>query len=125
VFKPVNGVLTGALRDQRDFFGSAMNVGFDINSSGSASGVFKGSFGADFGAPIGYVHFSGVNLGYHSSAAPLPIHRAGPRDWKRFPAPVRFGWRRGVPPPVRREHRFGDDLPVIFVTRNPSENQTE
>lgn len=70
VFKRVNGVLTCALRDQREFFGSTMSIGFDIHSSGSSSGFFKGSFGVDFPAPLGRVEFGNVNLTYNSGGDP-------------------------------------------------------
>ena len=66
----VDGVFSCAVRDQRDFFGSTMSLGFDISSSGSASGFFKGGFGVDFGPPIRYVYFGGVNRDYNSGASP-------------------------------------------------------
>jgi hypothetical protein len=65
-FKRHNGVLSVKLRDRVDFFDSTVKVGFDLNSSGTASGFFDGSFGVDFGGPLGYVHFGSVEASFDS-----------------------------------------------------------
>jgi hypothetical protein len=54
------------VRGQQTFFGSSMQEGFDINSSGAVSGFFSGSFGVDFGFPMGQIDFGNVYLGYDS-----------------------------------------------------------
>jgi len=63
----LNGVMKVKLRDRVDFFDSTAKVGFDINTSGSASGFFNASFGMDFGGFIGYVHFGNVEAEFDSS----------------------------------------------------------
>lgn len=113
VFRRDNGVLSLALRDQQEFFGSSMSLGFDIASSGSASGFFKGSFGVDFPAPLGYVSFGAVNLGYRTGCADSNYQFCGDVRIVGNTFRVRFGSAGG-----RVCHQWcgsGDCVPAVCV----------